>query len=116
MQDTMKHFLQNYAKINLLPQVQRINGVGEALVFGAKDYSMRIWLKPDVMSVYNLIPSDVVAALNAQNLEAAPGRFGQQNDQSYEYVIRYKGKLTQPEEFENIVIKSESEWQCFAFA
>ena len=100
-------FLQNYSKINLLPQVQRINGVGEALVFGAKDYSMRIWLKPDVMSAYNLIPADVVAALNAQNLEAAPGRFGQQNDQSYEYVIRYKGKLSQPEEFENIVIKSD---------
>ncbi len=100
-------FLQNYAKINLLPQVQRIHGVGEALVFGAKDYSMRIWLKPDVMSNYNLIPADIVAALNAQNLEAAPGRFGQQNDQSYEYVIRYKGKLTQPEEFENIVIKSD---------
>ncbi len=100
-------FLQNYAKINLLPQIQRINGVGEAMVFGAKDYSMRIWLKPDVMSSYKLIPSDIVAALNAQNLEAAPGRFGQQNDQSYEYVIRYKGKLTQPEEFENIVIKSD---------
>lgn len=100
-------FLQNYAKINLLPQVQRIHGVGEALVFGAKDYSMRIWLKPDVMSSYNLIPADIIAALNAQNLEAAPGRFGQQNDQSYEYIIRYKGKLTQPEEFENIVIKSD---------
>ncbi len=100
-------FLQNYSKINLLPQVQRINGVGEAMVFGAKDYSMRIWLKPDVMSSYNLIPSDIVAALNAQNLEAAPGRFGQQNDQSYEYVIRYKGKLTQPKEFENIVIKAD---------
>ncbi|WP_372648165.1 efflux RND transporter permease subunit [Draconibacterium sp.] len=100
-------FLQNYAKINLLPQVQRINGVGEALVFGRKDYSMRIWLKPDIMSGYNLMPSDVVAALNSQNLEAAPGRFGSENDQSFEYVIRYRGKLTQPEEFENIVIKSD---------
>ncbi|WP_340113768.1 efflux RND transporter permease subunit [Maribellus mangrovi] len=101
-------FLQNYAKINLLPQVQRINGVGEALVFGAKDYSMRIWLKPDIMSSYNLIPADVVSALNAQNLEAAPGRFGSENDQSYEYVIRYRGKLTQPEEFGDIVIKSDA--------
>ena len=100
-------FLQNYAKINLLPQVQRINGVGEALVFGTKDYSMRIWLKPDIMSSYNLIPSDIVAALNAQNLEAAPGRFGSENNQTYEYVIRYRGKLAQPEEFENIVIKSD---------
>ncbi len=100
-------FLQNYAKINLLPQVQRVNGVGEAMVFGAKDYSMRIWLKPDIMAGYNLIPSDVISALNAQNLEAAPGRFGSENDQSYEYVIRYKGKFTLPEEFEEIVIKSD---------
>ncbi len=102
-------FLQNYSKINLLPQVQRINGVGEAMVFGRKDYSMRIWLKPDIMSNYNLIPADVVAALNAQNLEAAPGRFGSENNQSFEYVIRYRGKLTQPEEFENIVIKSDED-------
>ncbi|WP_320111640.1 efflux RND transporter permease subunit [Draconibacterium orientale] len=102
-------FLQNYSKINLLPQVQRINGVGEAMVFGRKDYSMRIWLKPDIMSNYNLIPADVVAALNAQNLEAAPGRFGSENGQSFEYVIRYRGKLTQPEEFENIVIKSDED-------
>ncbi|WP_319591238.1 efflux RND transporter permease subunit [uncultured Draconibacterium sp.] len=102
-------FLQNYSKINLLPQVQRINGVGEAMVFGRKDYSMRVWLKPDIMSNYNLMPSDVVAALNAQNLEAAPGRFGSENDQSFEYVIRYRGKLTQPEEFENIVIKSDED-------
>jgi len=100
-------FLQNYSKINLLPQVQRINGVGEAMVFGTKDYSMRIWLKPDIMSSYNLIPADIVSALSAQNLEAAPGRFGSENDQSFEYVIRYRGKLTQPEEFENIVIKSD---------
>ncbi len=102
-------FLQNYSKINLLPQVQRINGVGEALVFGQKDYSMRIWLKPDIMSGYNLMPSDVVAALNAQNLEAAPGRFGSENNQSFEYVIRYRGKLTQPEQFEDIVIKSDKD-------
>ncbi|WP_163326138.1 efflux RND transporter permease subunit [Draconibacterium mangrovi] len=102
-------FLQNYSKINLLPQVQRINGVGEAMVFGRKDYSMRIWLKPDIMSTYSLIPADVVGALNAQNLEAAPGRFGSENGQSFEYVIRYRGKLTQPEEFENIVIKSDED-------
>lgn len=102
-------FLQNYSKINLLPQIQRVNGVGEALVFGAKDYSMRIWLKPDVMSTYNLIPADIIAALNEQNLEAAPGRFGEQNDQSFEYVLKYKGKLTHPEEFENIIIKADND-------
>jgi len=100
-------FLQNYSKINLLPQIQRVNGVGEAMVFGSKDYSMRIWLKPDVMATFNLVPSDVVNALNAQNLEAAPGRFGEQNNQTFEYVLKYKGKLTMPEEFENIVIKAD---------
>ena len=100
-------FLQNYSKINLLPQIQRVTGVGDAMVFGAKDYSMRIWLKPDVMAAYNLMPSDVTAALNEQNIEAAPGRLGELNDQSFEYVIKYKGKLTQPAEFENIVIKAD---------
>ena len=100
-------FLQNYSKINLLPQIQRVRGVGEAMVFGAKDYSMRIWLKPDVMSSYNLIPSDVISALNEQSLEAAPGRLGESNGQSFEYVIKYKGKLAQATEFENIVIKAD---------
>ncbi len=102
-------FIQNYSKINVLPQIQRVNGVGEAMVFGAKDYSMRVWLKPDVMAAYHLMPSDVIAALNEQNLEAAPGRFGEQNDQAFEYVLKYKGKLTQPEEFENIIIKADAD-------
>jgi len=88
-------FLQNYSKINLMPQIQRVSGVGEAMVFGAKDYAMRIWLKPDVMSTYGLIPSDVIAALSEQNLEAAPGRLGESNGQSFEYVLKYKGKLAQ---------------------
>lgn len=100
-------FLQNYAKINLLPQIQRVNGVGEAMVFGGKDYSMRIWLKPDVMATYGLMPSDITAALSEQNLEAAPGRLGERNEQSFEYVLKYKGKLNQPAEFENIVIKAD---------
>ncbi len=102
-------FLQNYSKINLLPQIQRVNGVGEAMVFGAKDYSMRIWLKPDVMSSYDLVPSDIIAALNEQNLEAAPGRLGEQNDQSFEYVLKYRGKLTESEEFENIIVKADQD-------
>ena len=102
-------FLQNYSKINLLPQIQRVTGVGEATVFSGKDYSMRIWLKPDVMALYGLMPSDVTAALSEQNLEAAPGRLGEQNEQSFEYVIKYKGKLAQPTEFENIVIKADKD-------
>ena len=102
-------FLQNYSKINLLPQIQRVNGVGEALVFSAKDYSMRIWLKPDVMKAYDLMPSDVIAALNEQSLEAAPGRLGERNGQSFEYVLKYKGKFSKPSEFENIVIKADKD-------
>jgi len=102
-------FLQNYSKINLLPQIQRVTGVGDASVFGAKDYSMRIWLKPDAMATYGLMPTDIITALNEQNLEAAPGRMGQLNDQSFEYVIKYKGKLVQPVEYENIVIKADKD-------
>lgn len=102
-------FLQNYIKINLLPQIQRVNGVGEAMVFGGKDYSMRIWLKPEVMASYSLVPADITAALSEQSLEAAPGRLGERNDQSFEYVFKYKGKLSQPTEFENIVIKADKD-------
>lgn len=102
-------FVQNYCNINLLPQLKRVNGVGEAMVFGAKDYSMRIWLKPDLLASYKLQPSDVLAALNEQSLEAAPGRLGELNNQSYEYILTYKGKLSTPEEFENIVIRADQD-------
>ena len=98
-------FLENYANINLIPEVKRVNGVGDATVLG-QDYSMRIWLKPDVMAQYKLIPNDVAGALAEQNSEAAPGQFGERGNQSFQYTIRYKGRLQQPEEFENIVIKA----------
>ena len=99
-------FLQNYIKINLIPQLQRIPGVGEAQVFGGKDYSMRIWLKPDRLAANNLTPQDVTNAIKDQNLEAAPGRFGQSSTQTFEYVLKYKGKLNQNEDYENIIIKA----------
>ena len=98
-------FLENYANINLIPEIKRVNGVGDATVLG-QDYPMRIWLKPDVMAQYKLIPSDVAGALAEQNIEAAPGQFGERGNQSFQYTIRYKGRLQQPEEFENIVIKA----------
>ena len=98
-------FLENYANINLIPEVKRVNGVGDATVLG-QDYSMRIWLKPDVMAQYKLVPTDVSAALAEQNIEAAPGQFGERGNQSFQYTIRYKGRLQQPQEFENIVIKA----------
>ncbi len=101
-------FLQNYIKINLIPQIQRISGVGDAQVFGAHDYSMRIWLKPDRLTANNLTPQDVTNAIRDQNLEAAPGRFGQSSTQTFEYVLKYKGKLNKNEDYENIIIKAES--------
>jgi len=100
-------FLQNYAAINLIPQLSRVSGVGSAGVFGSSmTYSMRIWLKPDVMAVYGITPSDVTAALNEQNVQAAPGQFGQNSNQSFNYVISYKGQLTSTDEFGGIIIKA----------
>src|SRR5687768_13458622 len=86
-------FLQNYAEINLVPLIKRVPGVGDASSFGRMDYSMRIWLKPDVMATYGLVPSDVSAVLAEQNIEAAPGQFGEQGKQSFQYVIKYTGRL-----------------------
>ncbi|MDD6210615.1 MAG: efflux RND transporter permease subunit [Bacteroidales bacterium] len=101
-------FLENYANINIVPQIKRIPGVGDAMVMGS-DYSMRIWLKPEVMAQYKLMPSDVEAALAEQNIEAAPGQFGELGDQSFQYVMKYKGRLQTTEEFENIVIRATSD-------
>ncbi len=99
-------FIDNYAKINIIPQLQRVSGVGDVMSFGA-DYSMRIWLKPDVMAQYGLMPSDISYALSEQNIEAAPGAFGEQGDQSFQYTLKYKGRLSTPEEFEDIVISAK---------
>ena len=99
-------FIDNYAKINMIPQLQRVSGVGDVMSFGA-DYSMRIWLKPEVMAQYGLMPTDISAALAEQNIEAAPGAFGEQGDQSFQYTLKYKGRLSTPEEFENIVVAAK---------
>ena len=101
-------FIENYMKINLIPAIQRISGVGDAMVLGA-DYSMRIWLKPDVMAQYGLMPSDISAVLAEQNIEAAPGQFGEKGEQSFQYIMKYRGRLVTPEEFENIVIKANAD-------
>ena len=98
-------FIQNYVKINIIPELQRIPGVGQAFVFGAKDYSMRIWLKPERLTANNLTPQDVLSAIREQNLEAAPGRFGENSTQSFEYIIKYKGKLSRNQDYENIILK-----------
>lgn len=104
-------FLQNYANINILPKVKRVEGVGEARVFGQKDYAMRIWLKPDVMAAHHLVPSDVMLALKDQNIEAAPGQLGERGNQSYQYTLKYKGRLEATEEFEDIVIHATTDGQ-----
>jgi HAE1 family hydrophobic/amphiphilic exporter-1 len=99
-------FLQNYANINILPKIKRIAGVGEAVIFSQKDYSMRIWLKPDVMASYGLVPSDVTALLAEQNIEAAPGQLGESGGQSFQYALKYKGRLKSSEEFEQIIVRA----------
>jgi hydrophobic/amphiphilic exporter-1 (mainly G- bacteria), HAE1 family len=102
-------FLQNYAAINLIPLIKRIPGVGDASVFEQREYSMRIWLRPDLMASYSLVPNDISAALAEQNIEAAPGQFGEQGSQSFQYIIKYKGKLKTATEFGDIVIRSTSQ-------
>jgi len=105
-------FLQNYAAINIIPQLQRVNGVGAANVFGsAMTYSMRIWLKPDVMQIYGVTATDISNAINEQNQDAAPGYFGENDHQTFQYVITYTGRLQSPEEFGNIIVKSTTKGQ-----
>ncbi len=100
-------FLDNYMKINIIPELQRVSGVGDVMSFGA-DYSMRIWLKPDVMAQYGLVPTDISAARAEQNVEAAPGAFGEQGEQSFQYTMRYRGRKVTPEEFGEIVVRASS--------
>ncbi|WP_131537722.1 efflux RND transporter permease subunit [Pedobacter nototheniae] len=104
-------FLQNYANINIIPQIKRINGVGDASAFGTLDYTMRIWLKPDVMATYGLVPNDVSVALAEQNVEAAPGQFGEQGKQAFQYTLKYTGRLKDEAEFSNIIIRSDANGQ-----
>ncbi len=103
-----EEFIENYMAINIIPVIKRVSGVGEVMVMGA-DYSMRIWLKPDVMAQYSLMPSDISAALAEQNIEAAPGQFGENSDQSFQYVMRYKGRLQDETEFGDIIIRASSD-------
>jgi hydrophobic/amphiphilic exporter-1 (mainly G- bacteria), HAE1 family len=102
-------FLNNYANINLIPEIKRINGVGSVTAFGARDYAMRIWLKPDVMSAYGLTPTDVNNALAEQNIDAAPGKFGENSNQIFQYTIQYTGKLIDTTQFGNIIMRSNAD-------
>jgi len=112
-EDTKKYdatFVNNYAQINIIPEIKRIPGVGSAQVFGGiKDYSMRVWLNPGQLAAYKITPAEVMAAIQDKNLEAAPGKFGEQSPVAFEYVIKYKGKLTTPEEYQNIAIRANAD-------
>ena len=101
-------FVTNYNNINIVPLLKRINGVGDVSSPSTANYSMRIWLKPDKMKEYGLMPSDIVGVLAEQNIEAAPGKFGENSDMAYEYTLRYKGRLSTPLEYDNIILTSKT--------
>lgn len=99
-------FLDNYLRINIMPQMKRVEGVGDAEIYGQQEYSMRIWLKPDVMASHGLVPDDVLAALREQNIEAAPGKIGENGHQSIQYALKYTGRLSEASQFENIILRT----------
>lgn len=108
-EDYDETFLQNYARINIYPEMQRINGVGRVNIFGARDYAIRVWLEPERLAAFNLDPADVIGAIQEQNIESAPGKFGENSNQTFTYTIKYSGKFTETSEYENIVIKALSD-------
>ena len=105
-----ENFLSNYLNINIKPRIQRIQGVGEFFALGG-DYAMRIWMKPDVMAQYKLIPSDITGVLAEQNIESAAGMFGENSDNTFQYTMKYRGRKMTPEEFGEIVIRATSDGQ-----
>ena len=104
-------FLQNYARINILPAMQRVNGVGQVSVFGSREYAMRIWILPDKLASYSLQPSDVINAIQEQSIEVTPGKFGSNSKEAFEYTIKYKGRFSEVPEYENIVIRADQDGQ-----
>lgn len=104
-----ENFLDNYLRINLLPELKRIPGVGDVQVWSDQAYSMRIWLRPDAMASHGLVPDDVVAALAEQNIEASPGKLGENSRKTFQYVLKYTGRLEKPTQFEDIVLRAKSD-------
>ena len=99
-------YVQNYLKINVTPVLQRINGVGDVSVFSRQDYAMRIWLKPEKLEAYKLIPTDIANALREQSLEAAAGSFGENNGEAFSYVIKYSGRFKTEKQYGDIIIRA----------
>lgn len=102
-------YLQNYIKLNVIPELQRVNGVSKVDIYGGKDYAMRIWLDPNKMVIHDLTPAEVQGAIQEQSREAAAGTLGQNSGQTFEYVIRYKGRYKNVEDYENILIRSDQD-------
>ncbi|MGO3807002.1 MAG: efflux RND transporter permease subunit, partial [Sphingobacterium sp.] len=102
-------FLQAYAQINMIRPLLRVDGVAQVSRIGARDYSMRVWLNPEKLAVYDLIPQDVSKALADQNFEMAPGKFGETSDEVFETVLKHKGRFSRPEQFQNMVIKTNKD-------
>ncbi|QIP12967.1 efflux RND transporter permease subunit [Spirosoma aureum] len=105
-------FIYNFADINVLAELKRIDGVGFVDIMGSREYSMRVWLKPDRMTSYGVSPDEVIAAIREQNVEAAPGKAGESSgrkSQMLQYVLRYSGKFFDPKQYENLVLRSESD-------
>lgn len=99
-------YIQNYMNINIIPELKRVSGVGDATAFGSKIYSMRIWIEPAKMKAYGLVPADITRVINEQSLEAAAGQLGQNNGEAFQYILKYSGRYKTQEQYENIVIKS----------
>lgn len=105
-------FLYNYANVSIIPELQRISGMGRAQILGSRTYAMRIWLKPDRMRAYNVSTEEVMEAMEEQSLIGRPGRLGQASGktaQSLEYTLTYKGRFNKPEEYENIIVRANAE-------
>lgn len=106
--DYDEKFLANYLKINVVPRIQRISGVGEVMVMGS-DYAMRIWLKPDVMAQYGLVPSDIITILGEQNIEASTGTLGEDSQNTFQYTLKYRGRYETSEELGDMVVRTSED-------
>ena len=102
-------FLDNYLRINIMPEMKRVEGVGSTEIYGTQEYSMRIWLKPGAMASHGLLPEDVIAALQEQNIEAAPGKIGENSREAVQYALKFSGRLENPAQFEDIVLRSDKQ-------
>lgn len=105
-------FLYNFAAVNILPELQRLKGVGRTQILGSRNYAMRVWLKPDRMRAYNVSTEEVMEALGEQSIIGSPGRLGRadgKRSQSLEYVLTYQGRYSEPEQYENVIIRANPE-------